>query len=90
MRSVMPGQRVSRSNCSDAAPVLHLIVRDNGGGFDVAEASSEALQGVTFGLVGMRERVQCVGGNFELRSNGVVARKCTRGFLSMLCLRSLR
>jgi two-component system sensor histidine kinase UhpB len=48
---------------------LHLIVRDNGCGFDAAEASSEALRGSTFGLVSMRERVQCVGGEFELRSN---------------------
>ncbi len=48
---------------------LHLIVRDNGCGFDAAEASNEALRGSTFGLVSMRERVQCVGGDFELRSN---------------------
>ncbi len=49
--------------------VLHLMVRDNGCGFDAAEASSEALRGSTFGLMSMRERVQCVGGTFELRSN---------------------
>jgi two-component system sensor histidine kinase UhpB len=47
---------------------LNLIVRDNGRGFDVAEASSEALRGSTFGLVSMRERVHCVGGVFELKS----------------------
>ena len=49
--------------------VLHLVVRDNGCGFDAAVASSEALRGSTFGLMCMRERVQCVGGTFELRSN---------------------
>ena len=47
---------------------LHLIVRDNGVGFDVAEANRKAVQGVTFGLVGMRERVQCVGGHFKISS----------------------
>jgi signal transduction histidine kinase len=47
---------------------LHLIVRDNGVGFDVAEANRKAGQGVTFGLVSMRERVQCAGGQFEITS----------------------
>jgi PAS domain S-box-containing protein len=50
-------------------PGLHLVVRDNGCGFDVAEASGEALRGSTFGLVSMRERVQGAGGYFEVKSD---------------------
>jgi len=48
---------------------LHLVVRDDGCGFDVAAASTEALRGSTFGLVSMRERVRYAGGHFELRSS---------------------
>jgi signal transduction histidine kinase len=50
-------------------PEMHLIVRDDGCGFDVAEASSEALRGASFGLMSMRERVHCAGGHFELKSH---------------------
>jgi signal transduction histidine kinase len=48
---------------------LHLIVRDDGRGFDVSAANSQALRGVTFGLVAMRERVQIAGGRLEITSS---------------------
>jgi PAS domain S-box-containing protein len=47
---------------------LHLIVRDDGIGFDVAVALDRAQRGASLGLVGMRERVSLVGGELEWRS----------------------
>jgi len=43
-----------------------LEVRDNGRGFDPAAIRSN--QGCHYGLIGMRERVQSVGGRFQLES----------------------
>jgi signal transduction histidine kinase len=47
---------------------LRLRVRDDGRGFDVEAAREEGTRGVHFGLVGMRERVRCLGGTLEVRS----------------------
>jgi signal transduction histidine kinase len=44
--------------------VLHLVVRDDGIGFDVATAQ----QGASLGLLGMRERVALVGGELDCKS----------------------
>ena len=43
---------------------LHLVVRDDGIGFDVATAQ----QGVSSGLLGMRERVGLLGGELDCKS----------------------
>jgi PAS domain S-box-containing protein len=46
------------------AEALHLVVQDNGIGFDVATA----LQGPSLGLLGMRERVALLGGELDCKS----------------------
>jgi signal transduction histidine kinase len=48
--------------------VLHLVVRDDGIGFDVAMAQQRAQQGASLGLLGMRERVALVGGELDCNS----------------------
>jgi PAS domain S-box-containing protein len=47
-----------------APEALHLIARDDGIGFDVATAQ----QGASLGLLGIRERVALVGGEFDCKS----------------------
>ena len=47
---------------------LELRVRDDGSGFDTAAARDQAVGGASMGLLGMQERVELVGGQFELRS----------------------
>lgn len=46
---------------------LRLIVRDDGAGFDLADAEKRIEQD-RLGLIGMRERATAVGGNFECKS----------------------
>jgi PAS domain S-box-containing protein len=48
---------------------LHLIVRDDGAGFDVARARRRAAAGGSFGLLGMQERVDLLGGRLEVESS---------------------
>lgn len=45
-----------------------LTVRDNGVGFDVAAAHQRAIVGGSFGLIGMQERAQLVGGALRITS----------------------
>jgi signal transduction histidine kinase/ligand-binding sensor domain-containing protein len=47
---------------------LQLSVRDDGRGFDVAEALQRAASGRHLGLLGMRERVEALGGRLEIDS----------------------
>jgi signal transduction histidine kinase len=47
---------------------LQLRIRDDGVGFDSQTAQARAAQGTSFGLLGMRERVELVGGHFEVMS----------------------
>jgi signal transduction histidine kinase len=47
---------------------LQLVVRDDGVGFDPVTALDAAVCGTSFGLVGMRERVELVGGKIEFVS----------------------
>jgi signal transduction histidine kinase len=47
---------------------LHLLVRDDGKGFDVRAAQERAAQGVSTGLLGMQERVWLVGGEIDINS----------------------
>lgn len=47
---------------------LELTVRDDGSGFDVASAFERAGSGRHLGLLGMRERVEAMGGTLEVES----------------------
>ncbi|MFM9960342.1 MAG: PAS domain S-box protein [Planctomycetaceae bacterium] len=47
---------------------MELLVRDDGIGFDVAAAHDRNTHGESLGLLGMSERVQLVGGQFEITS----------------------
>ena len=46
----------------------HLIVRDDGAGFEVAALRERAVQGASLGLLSMEERATLVGGGLELKS----------------------
>lgn len=47
---------------------LVLFIRDNGVGFDAPAARERVIHGDSFGLLGMQERVELAGGQFEIRS----------------------
>jgi PAS domain S-box-containing protein len=47
---------------------LHIVVRDDGTGFDVKAGRQSALEGESIGLLGMRERSELVGGRFSIDS----------------------
>ena len=47
---------------------LHLLIRDDGVGFDVRTAQERAAQGESLGIIGMQERVVLVGGQIEITS----------------------
>ena len=47
---------------------LHLVIRDDGVGFDVRAMQERAIQGASFGLLGMRERAELTGGTFTMHS----------------------
>jgi PAS domain S-box-containing protein len=47
---------------------LHLVVEDDGSGFDVPAARERASRGHSLGLLGMEERVVLAGGSIELVS----------------------
>jgi signal transduction histidine kinase len=47
---------------------LHLLIRDDGKGFDVRAAQERAAQGASTGLLGMQERVWLVGGQIDIKS----------------------
>lgn len=49
--------------------VLHLLIEDDGRGFDVEAARHHAVQGGSLGLVGMQERAELAGGRLELSSS---------------------
>jgi signal transduction histidine kinase len=48
---------------------LHLFVRDDGVGFDVAALRQHAMQGGSLGLLSMEERATLVDGGLELKSS---------------------
>lgn len=50
------------------AEFLHLVVRDDGVGFDVDSASFQAVRGASMGLLGMQERAALAGGGIQWRS----------------------
>ena len=47
---------------------LHLLIRDDGKGFDVRAVQERAAQGASAGLLGMQERVWLVGGQIDIES----------------------
>jgi signal transduction histidine kinase/FixJ family two-component response regulator len=47
---------------------LKLVVRDDGVGFDVAEARSRAVGGGSLGLLGMQERLELIGGRVVIEA----------------------
>ena len=47
---------------------LHLLVRDDGAGFDVEALRQKAAQGASLGLLSMEERATLVDGRLELKS----------------------
>jgi PAS domain S-box-containing protein len=47
---------------------LELVVRDDGVGFDVARTLEHAVSGSHLGLLGMKERVELLGGSLEVDS----------------------
>lgn len=47
---------------------FEVVVRDDGVGFDVAEALRRDLRSLSFGLVSMRERMNALGGALTVRS----------------------
>jgi len=58
---------------------VRVVVADNGVGFDIArwESKVAAGRGASFGLVGMRERVELLEGIFEIESNVNAGTKIT-------------
>jgi PAS domain S-box-containing protein len=48
---------------------LHLRVRDDGVGFDVAPVRDQAVRGASLGLLSMEERASLAGGGLEFKSN---------------------
>jgi signal transduction histidine kinase len=47
---------------------LHLRVRDDGVGFDVAAVREQAVRGASLGLLSMEERAALAGGGLEFKS----------------------
>jgi two-component system sensor histidine kinase UhpB len=47
---------------------LHILIRDDGSGFDVEAGRQSAQGGESIGLLGMRERCELVGGRFSIHS----------------------
>ena len=60
----MRARAASRSICNAAGDVVNVSVADNGKGLGERNESESAR----FGLMGMRERVQALGGEFQLDS----------------------
>jgi PAS domain S-box-containing protein len=61
------------------AAQLHLVIRDDGIGFDVQAAREQATQGKSLGLLGMEERALLVGGQIHIKS------VCQRGTEIRVC-----
>ena len=48
--------------------ILHLLICDDGDGFDVEVAAEKSRRGESLGIVGMEERALLAGGTFQLHS----------------------
>ncbi len=49
-------------------PELHLVINDDGVGFEVAAARQRAIRGGSLGLLGMQERVLLIRGRIDIKS----------------------
>jgi two-component system sensor histidine kinase UhpB len=47
---------------------VQIVVRDDGVGFDVAEVRQRAARGASLGVLGMQERTELAGGQFDIES----------------------
>jgi signal transduction histidine kinase/ligand-binding sensor domain-containing protein len=52
----------------DESEALHLVIEDDGIGFDMVAAFQRVRRGERLGLLGMSERVRAAGGKIDLRS----------------------
>jgi signal transduction histidine kinase/ligand-binding sensor domain-containing protein len=59
---------VVRVTLQDEDDALHLVVADDGTGFDPATVARSTRRGVHLGLLGMTERVRSAGGTLEVQS----------------------
>jgi PAS domain S-box-containing protein len=57
-----------RIELSQSESGVDLVVRDDGVGFDVPTIQAQAAQRGSLGLLGMRERIQILGGSLEVES----------------------
>ena len=48
---------------------VQLVIRDDGVGFDLEAVQRGAASGASFGVLGMEERVELLGGQIEFQSN---------------------
>jgi two-component system sensor histidine kinase UhpB len=53
---------------SQSASLLELVVRDDGVGFAVAPTQEQAASRGSLGLLGMKERVEILGGSLDVES----------------------
>jgi signal transduction histidine kinase len=49
-------------------PVVHLVIKDDGIGFDMSDQQFKGMQEGRFGLLSMRLRAAAVGGSLEIKS----------------------
>ena len=47
---------------------INILIQDNGQGFSVDKAFNPETRGISFGIIGMQERVKNLGGDFEISS----------------------
>jgi signal transduction histidine kinase len=60
--------RIVTVDVSQKDEQLHLSVRDDGVGFDVADLREQAMRGVSLGLLSMEERATLAGGGLQYHS----------------------
>ena len=61
--------RHARVQLRVSGDTVELVVRDDGGGFDVAEAGRRARMGNNVGILGMQERAELLGGKTVFESS---------------------
>ena len=55
-------------NISESNKIVSINIKDNGKGFLVEKAFNPETRGISFGILGMRERVRNLGGDFNIKS----------------------
>ncbi|HZW39072.1 MAG TPA: response regulator [Ignavibacteriaceae bacterium] len=59
---------------------LHLVIQDDGKGFNVYGALKKALRGESIGILGMQERIELIGGELKIDSSEGAGTKITATF----------